>query len=42
MKRSLKTVYDRGVHETCLIVDSAKILAKAASSQNVKVKFAIC
>ena len=31
MKRSLKTVYDRGVHETCLIVDSAKILAKAAS-----------
>lgn len=31
MKNSLKQVYDRGIHEAALIVDSAKILAKTAS-----------
>lgn len=30
MKNALKNVYDRGIHEACLIVDSAKILAKSA------------
>lgn len=31
MKNSLKQVYDRGINEAALIVDSAKILAKTAS-----------
>ena len=38
LKRCLKEVYDQGIHQASLIVDSAKILAKSASIPKMKEK----
>lgn len=38
MKDALKCIYDRGIHEAGLIVDSAKILAKSAVIPKMKEK----
>ncbi len=38
LKNCLKEVYDRGIHEAALVIDSAKILAKRASIPKLKEK----